>query len=76
MLEVLYDDLIVITDDTLLTEHINNLVDDQLANMIKVSDYAKNIEYHRNVYKSYTDEYVRTLDTRYGDFTPFEWINF
>ena len=76
ILEVLYDDLIIITDDALLTEHINNLVDDQLANMIKVSDYAKNIEYHKNVYRSYTDEYVRTLDTRYDDFTPFEWINF
>ena len=75
IMEVLYDDLMVITDDDLLTERINELVDEQFHNMRKVVNYAKNIDYQEASYKSLINSYIDELNDTYADFSPYDWEN-
>lgn len=76
MMEVLYEDLLIITDEDLLEERINELVDEEFANMRKVVQYAKNIDYQKENYKKYVDDYIEELENTYGDFSPYSWDNF
>lgn len=75
IMEVLYDDLIVITDDTLLEEKINEVMDEELASLIKVSSFAGNID-NINQYKQYVDGKFRSIESIVDDFSPYNWINF
>jgi hypothetical protein len=76
VMEVLYDDLMIITDDDLLTQRVNELVDDELYNMRKVSRYAENIDYYRAGYRHYIDNYINTLTDDGNSFSPYSWSNF
>ena len=76
IMEVLYDDLIVITDDTLLTQRINELVSDQLYNMRKVSNYVNEIEHHKKNYKDQINQYIDSLNDEFANFSPYDWIDF
>jgi len=76
IMEVLYDDLVIITDDELLTQRINELVDDQIADMKKVANYAQNIDYYRSNYHREIDAYVNQLENIGDTFSPYDWILF
>jgi len=76
IMEVLYDDLMIITDDELLTERINEVINDKFANMRKVVSYANNIDRYKQEYKEYVDDYVDELKDTYGDFNPYDWAYF
>ena len=75
-MEVLYDDLMVIADDELLTEKINEVINNQFANMRKVVSYANNIDQHKQEYREYIDDYIDQLNNTYGDFNPYDWAYF
>jgi hypothetical protein len=76
VMEVLYDDLVVVTDDQLLTQRINELVADELSDMRKVANYVDNIEHQENVYKQYIDKYIEDLTDEIGKFSPYTWEEF
>ena len=76
IMDVLYDDLMVITDDELLTQHINSLVNDELAGMRKVVNFATHINENKALCKGKIDDAVYELEAEFMDFSPYAWDNF
>jgi hypothetical protein len=76
VMEVLYDDLVVITDEESLQIRINEIINEDLSNMRKVVSYAKNIDRHEADYKNYIDAYERQLRDEYEGFSPYNWLEF
>lgn len=73
IMEVLYDDLIVITDEELLEARINELVDDTMSDIRKVTNYAEHISSYKQAYKDYIDGKNQELYNDYGNFSPYAW---
>lgn len=76
VMDVLYDDLIVITDEEAMQAEINSIIDEDLSNMRKVVDYGKNIDQKRADYKAYIDNSINDLEIEFSDFSPYDWENF
>ena len=76
IMDVLYDDLVVITDEEILDVRINEIINNDLSNMRKVVNYARNIDNHARDYKGYIDNYQYMLKGEFSDFSPFSWIEF
>ena len=76
VMEVLYEDLIIITDDELLTQRINELVADQISDMRKVANYVENIDYYRTNYHREIDAYIDDLENIGNTFSPYDWVDF
>ena len=76
VMDVLYDDLITITDDEALTAEINSIINQDLSNMRKVVNYANNIDTKEINYKDYIDNSVNNLNDEFSGFNPYSWENF
>lgn len=76
VMEVLYDDLLIITDEEALQIKINELINEDLSNMRKVVTYAKNIDSHERDYKNYIDNLTYDLREDFSNFSPYNWLEF
>ena len=76
VMDVLYDDLVIIADEDALQAEINRIINDDLAGMRKVVNFAKNIDIEKANYKGYIDNSVNGLKLEFSDFNPYSWENF
>jgi hypothetical protein len=76
IMDVLYHDLLVITDEQLLEAEINNLINEDLHDMRKVVSFAKNIDLEKANYKGAIDSSINRLEAEFSDFSPYSWENF
>jgi hypothetical protein len=73
VMQVLYDDLLVITDMDLLQQKINDLVNSYMYNIRKVTSYAEHIDSEKARYKYTIDNKNEQLFDIYGSFSPYSW---
>lgn len=76
IMDVLYNDLLIITDDQLLENEINRIIGKDLYGMRKVVSFAKNIDLQKANYKGAIDNSINNLEAEFSDFSPYSWGNF
>ena len=75
-MNVVYGELLVITDEELLEERINSLINEDMNSIRKVTRYVENIDSHRNELKAIVDDKIAEFEGEIEQFSPYSWSDF